>query len=59
LVVEHLARITQTAYVDPRLLEILRPARQAVCELTGFVVIALACDSTGQIEHVEFGRGVA
>jgi hypothetical protein len=30
-----------------------------VCELTGFVVIALACDSTGQIEHVEFGRGVA
>jgi hypothetical protein len=60
LVVEHLARITQTAYVDPRLFEILSPARQAVCGLTGFVVtVALACDSTGQIEHVEFGRWVA
>jgi hypothetical protein len=58
LVVEHLARITQTADVDPRLFEILSPARQAVCGLTGFVIIALACDSTRQIEHVEFHRGM-
>jgi hypothetical protein len=59
LVVEHLARITQIADVNTRLFEILSPARQAVCGLTGFVVIALACDSTGQIEHVEFDRRVA
>jgi hypothetical protein len=59
LVVEHLARITQIADVDAGLFEILTPARQAVCGLTSFVVTALACDSTGQIEHMEFGRGVA
>jgi hypothetical protein len=59
LVVEHLARITQIADVDPRLFEILRPARQAECRQTGFITIALACDSTRQIEHVEFGRRVA
>jgi hypothetical protein len=44
--------------MDPRLFEILSPARQAVCGLTGFVIIALACDSTGQIERVEFVRGM-
>jgi hypothetical protein len=58
LVVEHLARITQVADLDAGLFEILRPARQAVCGLTGVVVIAMACDSTRQIEHVELGRGV-
>jgi hypothetical protein len=54
LLVEHLARITQTADMDSRLFEILIPARQAACGLTGFVIIALACDSSRQIEHVEF-----
>jgi hypothetical protein len=58
LVVEHLARITEAANVDPLPFKILSPAGQAMCGLTGFVVIALACDLTGQIEHVEFGRRV-
>ena len=58
LLVEHLARVTQTADTDPRLFEILIPARQAVCELPGFIIIALARDSSSQIEHVEFGRGM-
>ena len=54
LLVEHLARITQTADMDPGLFEILIPARQALRGLTGFFVIALAPDSSRQIEHVEF-----
>ena len=58
LLVEHLACVTQTADVDPRLFEILSPVRQAVRGLTGFVILALACDSTRQIEHVKFGRGM-
>jgi hypothetical protein len=59
LLVEHLARVAQTADMDARLFEIHVPARQAVCGLTGFVIIALACDSARQIEHVEFGRGMS
>jgi hypothetical protein len=56
LLVEHLARVTQTPDMDPRLFEILRPVRQAARGLTGFVIIALACDSTCQIKHMEFDR---
>ena len=58
LLVEHLARVTQTADMDPCLFEILIPARQALLGLTGFVIIALACDSSCQIEHVEFDPGM-
>ena len=54
LLVEHLARITQTADMDSRLFEILIPARQAACGLTGFVIIALPRDSSREIEHVKF-----
>src|SRR6202022_59060 len=46
--IEHLARIIQTADVDPRLFEILSPMWQAAWGLTGFVIIALACDSPCQ-----------
>jgi hypothetical protein len=59
LFVEHLTRITQTADMDPRLFESLIPARQALLGTTGFVIIALACDSSRQIEHVKFGPGMA
>jgi hypothetical protein len=45
--------------MDPRLLETLLPARQALPGQTGFVFIALACDSSRQIEHVKFGAGMA
>jgi hypothetical protein len=45
--------------MDPRFFEILVLARQVVRRLTGFVIIALAADSASQIEHMEFGRGVA
>ena len=58
LLVEHLARVTQTADMDPSLFEILVPARQAVRGLTGFIILALACNSSSQIEHVEFDRGM-
>ena len=58
LLVEHLARITQTADMDPGLFEILIPARQALRGLTGFIIIALACDATGQIQHVKFDPGM-
>jgi hypothetical protein len=42
LLVEHLARVTQTRDMDPGLFEILFPARQAMCGLTRFIIIALA-----------------
>ena len=58
LLVEHLARVTQTSDMDPSLFEILIPARQTMRGLTGFVIIVLACDSSRQIEHVKFGRGM-
>jgi hypothetical protein len=53
LLVEHLARITQTAYLDSRLFEILSLAGQALGGQTGLVILT-ACKSTRQIEHVEF-----
>ena len=59
LLVEHLARVTQVADMDPRLVEILSATRQALCGFTGFVIVAPACDSTCEIEHMEFDRGVA
>jgi hypothetical protein len=59
LFVEHLARITETADMDPRLFEILIAARQALRVLTGFVIIAPACDSACQIKRVEFGARMA
>src|SRR5882762_9683171 len=40
LFVEHLARVTQAADMDPRLFEILIPARQALCRFTDFVPLA-------------------
>jgi hypothetical protein len=43
--------------MDPGLFEILS-ARQAMSGPTGLVIVALASDSTRQIEHVEFGRGM-
>ena len=58
LLVEHLARVAQIADMDPSLFEVLFPARQAVHGLIGFIVIALACNSSCQIQHVEFGRGM-
>jgi hypothetical protein len=45
--------------MDPRLFEILIAARQAMPELTGFVIIALAGDSASQIKHMEFDPGMA
>jgi hypothetical protein len=54
LLVEHLARITQTAGMDPRFFEILGSARQTLLGLTVRVIVALACDSSRQIEHMEF-----
>jgi hypothetical protein len=42
--------------MDPRLFEIPIPPRQAVPRLTGFVLLAMARNSTHQVEHVEFGR---
>jgi hypothetical protein len=59
LFVEHLARITQAGDMDARLFEIFVPTRQALCGLTGFFVIALASDSSRQIEHVKFDPGMA
>jgi hypothetical protein len=44
--------------MDPGLFEILIPARQALLRLTGFFTIAPACDSSRQIEHVEFNAGM-
>jgi hypothetical protein len=44
---------------DPRLLETLLPEEQALLGLTSFIIIALACDSTRQIEHVKFDAGMA
>ncbi len=56
LLVEHLARVTQTADMNSRLSELLISARQAVRRLTCLVLLALACNPTSEIEHVEFGR---
>jgi hypothetical protein len=54
LVVEHLARVTQTGDMDPRLFQLLISARQARQRLTGIELVAVGRDSTDQIEHVEF-----
>src|SRR6267378_3781898 len=58
LLVEHLARITQTGDMDPCLLELFVAPRQAVRRPTCFVLLALACHSPHQIEHMEFDRGM-
>jgi hypothetical protein len=58
LLVEHLARVTQTADVDAHLFQILIAAWQVGCGRTGFVIVAPACDSARQIEHMEFDRGM-
>jgi hypothetical protein len=54
---EHLARIAQTADMDPRLFEILVTARQAGFGPAGFVIAPLARFSSRQIEHVKFDPG--
>jgi hypothetical protein len=43
----------------PRLFEARIPPRRALLGLTGVVIIALACDSSCQIEHVKFCPGMA
>src|SRR6202023_50709 len=58
LLVEHLARVAQAANMNACLFEILIPARQTL-GLAGFVLLALACDSTSKIKYVKFGRGMA
>jgi hypothetical protein len=58
LLVEHLARITQTADMNACLFEILIPARQTL-SLPGFVILTVASDSTRQIEHMKFGARMA
>ncbi|MGB6562675.1 MAG: hypothetical protein WBE69_08735 [Candidatus Binataceae bacterium] len=58
MLVEHLARVAQIADMDPSLFQVLFPARQAVHQLIGFIVLALACNSPCQIQHVEFDRRV-
>jgi len=40
--------------MNPRLFEILIGSRQALHRLTGFVFLALVCNSSVQIKHVEF-----
>ena len=57
LIVEHLARVAETADMNACLCEFLIGPRQA-CRLARFVLVALARDSARQIEHVEFGRGM-
>jgi hypothetical protein len=54
LLVEHLARIAETADMDPGFFELLISARQTARGLSGFVIIALPGDSSGEIEHVKF-----
>jgi hypothetical protein len=58
LIVEHLTRVTQTADMDPGAFEVFGPARRTTRQLIGFVLLALACNATHQIEDVEFGRGM-
>ncbi|MFZ2060724.1 MAG: hypothetical protein WAU82_06915 [Candidatus Binatus sp.] len=59
MLVEHLARITQTADMNACLFEILVSARQAPLGLIDSVIIALAGNATGQIKHVKFDPGMA
>src|SRR5690349_20639615 len=54
LIVEHLTRVTQPGDLDPCRFEILATPRQSLDRLTAFVLFALACNSTEQIENVEF-----
>jgi hypothetical protein len=54
LLVEHLARIAEPADVDSCLFEILSSPRQTPHGLTGFILLAPACNSREQIKHVEF-----
>jgi hypothetical protein len=58
LIVEHLARIAKIADMDACLFEILVTARQAACGLNDLVIIALACDTSSQIERVELSPGM-
>jgi len=53
LLVEHLARITQAGGMNAGLFEILVPTREATAQRFGFIVLALARNSTYQIEHAE------
>ena len=48
---------TEAGDMDSGLFEILFPVRQIMRRLTGFV-FALPGDSTRQIEHMEFDRGM-
>ena len=57
MLVEHLARVAQAADMNARLFEILISARQTL-GLIAFVILARACDPSGQIEHMKFGAGM-
>src|SRR5262249_40911284 len=59
MVVEHLARIAQAPDANTRPFEILVIPRQALHGGTTFVFAAAACDSTVEIEYVEFCVRVA
>ncbi|MGC2304432.1 MAG: hypothetical protein WA447_14040 [Candidatus Binatus sp.] len=53
MIVEHFARVPQTADVDSGLFEILIRTRQAARRQIRFAIVALAGDSTRQIKHME------
>ena len=59
LLVDHLARITQPRDMDPGPFEILGVPRQTLHRMTAIVLVALACNRSRQIEHMEFGGGMA
>jgi hypothetical protein len=54
LLVEHFACVAQARNMNPCLFEILISSRQTMHRLTGFVPLALGCNSSVQVEHVEF-----
>ena len=58
MIIEHLARIAQTAEMDACLFEVVVSARQAARQLFDFVFFVLACNSADQIEHVELNCGM-
>jgi hypothetical protein len=56
--IEHLVGVTQSRDMDSRPFEILIQSRQAVRRMTGIVLLALARNSSLQVEHVEFSAGM-
>jgi len=54
--IEHLARIAEATDLDPRLREIFITPRQTLRRLAVFLLVMPACNSSNQIEYVEFDR---